>query len=71
MFPIEHAKRGLHLIRSVMASKTEYARNGHTFHLGHYAIDRIEVNGTVHAGCHVVTFAEITRIADALDAVAA
>lgn len=37
-------------------------------HLGVYALDRIEVNGTVHAGCHVVPWPEIERIAAELDA---
>ncbi len=69
-FPVSHAKRGLRFVRSVMESGKEYVRNGHTIHLGHYAIDRITTDGTVYAGCHVVTFAEIQRIAPQLDAVA-
>ncbi len=67
--PIEHAKRGLAFVRRVVASGVEYVRNGHTFHLGHYAIDRIETDGTLHAGCHVITLAEIERIAPELEAI--
>jgi hypothetical protein len=67
--PVSHAKRGLRFVRSVMASGQEYVRNGHTLHLGHYAIDRIETDGTLHAGCHVIKFAEIENLAPALDAV--
>ena len=37
--------------------------------LGHYTIDRIEANGTLHAGCHVISLAEIENLAPALDAV--
>ena len=67
-FPISHAKRGLVLVRAVMARAEDWHRNGHSCHLGHYSIDRIEANGTVHAGCHVVTWEEIERIAPAIEA---
>ena len=65
--PVLHAIRGLKFVRSVVASGQEYVRNGHTFHLGHYSIDRIEANGTLHAGCHVIELAEIERIAHELE----
>jgi hypothetical protein len=67
--PVSHAKRGLAFVRRVMASGQEYVRNGHTLHLGHYAIDKIETDGTLHAGCHVIKFSEIENLAPALDAV--
>ena len=67
-FPIAHAKRGLVLVRAVMASAEDWHRNSHSCYLGHYSIDRIEANGTVHAGCHVVTWDEIKRIAPAIEA---
>jgi hypothetical protein len=66
--PVSHAIRGLRFVRAVVQSGEEYVRNGHTFHLGHYAIDRIEVNGTLHAGCHVITLEEIERLAPSLEA---
>ena len=66
-FPITHAKRGLAFVRKVRESGQAYVRNGHTIHLGPYAIDRIEPDGTVKAGCHVVSWEEIERIAPALD----
>lgn len=65
-FPVEHACKGLKLVQACVSAQREYVRNGHTVHLGHYAIDKIEANGTVHAGCHVVTYDEIQRIATAL-----
>jgi hypothetical protein len=67
--PVSHAKRGLAFVRRVVSSGQEYVRNGHTLHLGHYAIDRIETDGTLHAGCHVIKFSEIENLAPALDAV--
>jgi hypothetical protein len=68
-FPVSHAKRALAFIRRVRESGQAYVRNGHTVHLGPYAIDRIEPDGTVKAGCHVVSWKEIERIASALDSV--
>jgi hypothetical protein len=66
--PVSHAKRGLAFVRRVVASGQEYVRNGHTLHLGHYAIDRIETDGTLHAGCHVIKYPEIEALAPALEA---
>jgi hypothetical protein len=65
-FPASHARRGLAFINKVRESGQEYVRNGRTIHLGHYVIDRIEPDGTVHAGCHVVKWEEIERIAPQL-----
>jgi hypothetical protein len=67
-FPITHAKRALALVRAVMARGEDWSRNGHSCHLGHYSIDWIEANGTVHAGCHIVSWSEIERMAPAIDA---
>lgn len=65
-FPLSHAKRGLMLVESVIARGESWKRNGHTCHLGHYQIDSIDAQGTVKAGCHVVTYEAIARIKDAI-----
>ena len=65
-FPVSHAMHALAFIRKVRESGQEYIRNGHTIHLGHYVIDRIEPDGTVHAGCHVVRWEDIERLAPEL-----
>ena len=70
-FPVSHAKRALAFVRKVRESGQAYVRNGHTIHLGPYALDRIEPDGTVKAGCHVVSWEEIERIAPSLDSVPA
>lgn len=70
-FPVSHAKRALAFIRKVRESGEAYVRNGRTIHLGPYAIDHIEPNGTVKAGCHVVSWEEIERIAPLIDSVTA
>lgn len=69
-FPIDHAIKGLAFVRAVKQAGKEYQRNGHTFHLGHYAIDRIDANGNVRAGCHFVKYPEVERIAPQLEALA-
>lgn len=66
IFPVEHAKRGLAFVESIRESGQPYQRNGHTFHLGNYAIDKIDTSGNVTAGCHFVEYAEIARIAEFL-----
>ena len=68
-FPVSHAKRALTFVRKIRESQKAYVRNGHTIHLGPYALDRIEPDGTVKAGCHVVSWEEIERIAPGLDSV--
>jgi hypothetical protein len=68
-FPVSHAKRALAFVRKVRESGQAYVRNGHTIHLGPYAIDGIDPDGTVKAGCHVVFWEEIESIASALDSV--
>ena len=68
--PVHHAIRGLKFVRSVVASGTEFIRNGHTFHLGHYSIDKVTTDGTLYAGCHVIPYSEIERIAPELEAYA-
>src|SRR6266404_2006298 len=69
--PISHALRGLRFVRAVVARGEAFQTNGHTFHLGHYKIDRIDVAGTLTAGCHVISLAEIERIAPELERIAA
>jgi hypothetical protein len=65
-FPIRHAALGLMLVESVKASGQPYRRNEKTIHLGHYAIDSIDANGNVKAGCHHVLYEDIARIAPVL-----
>jgi len=67
-FPAADAIRGLAFVRGVRASGREYVRNGQAIHLGTYVVDRIEPDGTVHAGCHVVRWEEIERISPQLSA---
>lgn len=58
--PLDHAPRLWKFIHRVMQSGTPYERNEHTEH------DRIDTDGTLTAGCHIISFSEIQRIADQL-----
>lgn len=66
--PIDHAVRVLKAIRKVVASGQEFVTNGHTIPVGHHKVDRIEANGTLHAGCHHISLQAIERIAPELEA---
>jgi hypothetical protein len=66
--PVSHAKRALTLVRAVIGRGEAWQTNGHTCHVGHYKLDRIEANGTLKAGCHVIARDEWERIAPLLDA---
>lgn len=66
--PIDHARLGLRFVRKCRDTHTPYQRNGHTLHLGHYAIDAIDELGNLRAGCHSITIEEIERIAPLLEA---
>ncbi len=69
-FPLDHGIRAFKLIAAVKSRGETWERNGHTIHLGHYAIDRIDADGTVKAGCHLVEWSEIERIARAVGVLA-
>jgi hypothetical protein len=66
-FPIIHAKRGLKLVRAVMARREDWTANGQSCRLGYYHIQHISKDGTVRAGCHKVTWEQIERIAQEIE----
>lgn len=65
-FPTEHGKHAFRLIQACREKGQEYQRNGHSIHLGHFTIDRIEISGDVKARCHTVKWEEIERMAKEL-----
>jgi hypothetical protein len=62
--PLAHALKILPLLRS----GREYKRNGHTIHLGHFALDEIDAEGNIVAGCHKIKRTEIERVAATIGA---
>lgn len=61
--PLEHVTAVTPLVLSYLREGREYKRNGHTIHLGHYSLDRIDSKGNVYAGCHTFDRAEVERFA--------
>ena len=62
------AKRVLAIMRCLVAEHREFVTNGHTIPIGVYKVDRIDADGTLHAGCHHIAFSEIERLGLQLDA---
>lgn len=61
--PVEHAKRIVWPAwRRCMESGQGYKRNGHTLHVGHFAIDEITPAGVLKAGCHTISRKELERM---------
>lgn len=65
-FPVSHGKKAFTLIRDCKEHAKEWKANGHTLHLGNFAVDAVEADGTVKAGCHVVPYSSIEPVAKAL-----
>jgi len=61
--PLDHAIKAFRIIKRLRDKGEAYRRNGHTIHLGNFALDTIDTQGNVTAGCHEVTWEEIARVA--------
>ena len=61
--PLEHAVKAFRVLKRLHDKGQAYQRNGHTIHLGHFALDSLDTEGNVTAGCHTVQWAEIERVA--------
>jgi hypothetical protein len=65
--PTDHAEKIIGMVQAIQSGRrAPYARNGHSIHLGAYVINRIDADGTVRAGCHVIPFSEVQYIAGLL-----
>lgn len=65
-FPTTHGMRAFEFIAKCRDSKTQWHRNRQQIRLGNFAIDCIESNGDVKAGCHYVKWCEIESCAKQL-----
>lgn len=61
--PLAHAIKAFRTIKRLRDKGQTYERNGHTIHLGHFALDAVDAQGNVRAGCHNVAWEEIARVA--------
>lgn len=69
-FPIDHAKRAFRFVAALRAKGQTWQTNGHTFHVGHFKLDKVDIKGNVTAGCHFVEWAEIERFGKVLEQMA-
>lgn len=65
-FPAEHARIAWRALRVIYARGEEWQSTGRTIKLGHFAISRVDLAGTIIAGCHHVARSEAERLAKAL-----
>ena len=61
--PLAHAVKAFRVLKRLHDKGQAYQRNGHTIHLGHFALDSVDSAGNVRAGCHEVAWEEIARVA--------
>lgn len=61
--PLSHAVRVFGKVYQCRLNRTGWVCNGHTLHVGHFQVDRIEPTGDFHAGCHFIAWSECERIA--------
>jgi hypothetical protein len=61
--PLDHAIRVFRFVKHCRETETSWHRNGHTIRVGHFHVDAIEPNGNFRAGCHVINWPEVERIA--------
>ena len=61
--PLAHAVKAFRVLKRLHDRGQTYQRNGHTIHLGHFALDSLDTEGNVTAGCHIVQWEEIARVA--------
>ena len=61
--PLAHAVKAFRVLKRLHDKGQAYQRNGHTIHLGQFALDSLDTEGNVTAGCHTVQWAEIARVA--------
>jgi len=61
--PLAHAVKAFRVLKRLHDKGQAYQRNGHTIHLGHFALDSLDTEGNVTAGCHTVAWGEIARVA--------
>lgn len=61
--PLEHGTRAFRFIKLVRARGEVWRRNGHSIRVGHFTVDEIRPDGAIRAGCHLINWPEIERIA--------
>jgi hypothetical protein len=61
--PWSHAVKAFDFAQACRATGRAFVPNGHKIKVGTYAVDKIDADDTLHAGCHHLDFAEMQRLA--------
>ncbi len=61
-----HVERVLPVVLGYLRTGKTYQQNGHTIHVGPFALDQITADGTVIVGCHRFERREVLRFANVL-----
>ena len=61
--PLDHAPRLWAFVQAVRASGQAYVSNGHAERAGEYKVSRVDADGTLHVGCHHISYSELERMA--------
>lgn len=64
--PAADARRAVVFIADKRRRAVAWARNGETFPVGNFQLDRVTERGDVIAGCHRIEWAEVVRLSAAL-----
>lgn len=64
--PLPHAIRAFRFLKRCKESGRDWHKNGHAIRVGHFQIDSIDAAGNFRAGCHVINWGEVERLATLL-----
>lgn len=62
--PWDHALKAFRFLKLCRERGETFARNGRTIRVGHYQVDKIDVDGSFVAGCHRFAWSEIQALAE-------
>lgn len=61
--PLDHAIKAFRMVKRCRDTATPWQSNGHTIRVGHFQVNSIDAQGNMIAGCHLLNWPEIERIA--------
>lgn len=64
--PVADARRAVLFVAECRRNRRAWQRNGETFPVGQFQLDSVSAEGDVKAGCHLIYWAEVERLADTL-----
>jgi len=65
--PAEHARRVWKLVDQCKKESSVFELKYHTERIGAFTVDRIDADGTLHAGCHTIAYSEMEAFSAVLN----